>query len=81
MEQTSFYEILPCEKRTYEAHFYPEHGEARIVLTDITPAIAYREKLHEETMLSYREIMSALSSGKVSLCRRSRNCLTDWVGV
>lgn len=67
-EQTSFYELLPCEERTYEAHFYPEYGEVRIVLTDITPAIAYRDKLHEETLRSYREIMSALSAGKVSLC-------------
>nr|WP_246281085.1 HD domain-containing phosphohydrolase [Saccharibacillus qingshengii] len=74
-EQSSFYEILPCEKRTYEAHFYPEHGEVRIVLTDITPAIAYREKLHKEMMLSYREIMSALSSGKVSLCLTERELL------
>lgn len=67
-EQTSFYEILKCEGRTYEAHFYPEHGEVRIALTDITPAIAYRDKLHAETLNAYREIMSALSEGKVSLC-------------
>ncbi|MEJ8304157.1 HD domain-containing phosphohydrolase [Saccharibacillus sacchari] len=67
-EQTSFYEMLSSEDRTYEAHFYPEHGEVRIVLTDITPAIAYRDKLHAETLNAYREIMSALSEGKVSLC-------------
>lgn len=67
-EQTAFYELLPCGERTYEAHFDPEHGEVRIMLTDITPAIAYRERLQRETLRSYREMMCALSGGKVTLC-------------
>ncbi|MDO3409113.1 HD domain-containing phosphohydrolase [Saccharibacillus sp. CPCC 101409] len=67
-QQVSFYEILRSEGKTYEAHFYPEHGEVRIVLTDITPAIAYREKLNEDTLRSYREVIGALSEGRVTLC-------------
>ncbi|MCQ4086199.1 HD domain-containing phosphohydrolase [Saccharibacillus sp. JS10] len=67
-EQTSFYELISSEERTYEAHFYPENGEVRIALTDITPAIRYRDKLNSETLHTYQGIMSALSEGKVSLC-------------
>ncbi|WP_179218712.1 HD domain-containing phosphohydrolase [Saccharibacillus sp. O23] len=68
-EQKSFYERLTHAGRTYEAHFYPGHGEVRIALTDITPAFAYRQKLREETLLAYREVIFALSEGKVELCR------------
>ncbi|NGZ73792.1 HD domain-containing phosphohydrolase [Saccharibacillus alkalitolerans] len=67
-DQTSFYELLSCESRTYEAHFYPENREVRIALTDITPALAYRERLRTETLSAYREIISALSEGRVRLC-------------
>lgn len=68
-EQKPFYERLTHEGRTYEAHFYPDHGEVRIVLTDITPAFAYRQKLREEMLLAYREVIFTLSEGKVELCR------------
>ncbi len=69
IEQKSFYELLTHDGRTYEAHFHPGHGEVRIVLTDITPAVVSRQKLREEMLLAYREVILALSGGKVELCR------------
>ncbi|OWA36622.1 hypothetical protein B9G55_00630 [Saccharibacillus sp. O16] len=68
-EQKSFYELLTHEGRTYEAHFYPGHGEVSIVFTDITPAYLARQQLRDETRLAYREVILALSEGKVQLCR------------
>ncbi|WP_322904323.1 HD domain-containing phosphohydrolase [Paenibacillus sp. SGZ-1009] len=64
----SFYEVLASEGKTYEAYFYPESDRINVVLTDITPALQYREDLHYNTLRSYREVIRTLSHSKIDIC-------------
>lgn len=64
----TFYESLTIDGKTYEGHFYPENNQVNIVLTDITPIIRYKEKLHESTLRSYKDVIEVLSNNKVDIC-------------
>ncbi|GGJ13389.1 HD domain-containing phosphohydrolase [Paenibacillus hunanensis] len=64
----SFYEVLAGEGKTYEAYFYPEPDRINVVLTDITPALQYREDLHYNTLSSYRDVIRTLSHSKIDIC-------------
>ncbi|MEW4370064.1 HD domain-containing phosphohydrolase [Paenibacillus kandeliae] len=64
----SFYEVLTGEDYTFEAYFYPEHTRVMVVLTDITPALQYREELHYNTLSSYRDVIRTLSQSKMDIC-------------
>lgn len=64
----NFYEVIQSNQKTFEAHFYPENGWVAIVLTDITPAIEYREQLHQSTMRSYKDVIETLSQSKIDIC-------------
>ncbi len=68
----SFYEVLASEGRTYEAYFYPESDRINVVLTDITPALQYREDLHYNTLRSYRDVIRTLSHSKIDICLQAQ---------
>lgn len=76
----AFYESLTIDGKTYEGHFYPENNQVNIVLTDITPTIRYREKLHENTLRSYKDVIEVLSNNKVDICL-AREELLNQLGV
>ncbi|WP_458126997.1 HD domain-containing phosphohydrolase [Paenibacillus sp. Z3-2] len=64
----AFFETLRSGGKSYEAHFYPENEQVTIVMTDITPAIIYREEMHRNIMSSYKDVIETLSNRKVDLC-------------
>lgn len=64
----NFYEVIQSNNKTFEAHFYPENSWVAIVLTDITPALEYREQLHQSTMRSYKDVIATLSKSKIDIC-------------
>lgn len=64
----NFYEVIQSKNKTFEAHFYPENSWVAIVLTDITPALEYREQLHQSTMRSYKDVIETLSKSKIDIC-------------
>ncbi|GGF85606.1 hypothetical protein GCM10010912_33640 [Paenibacillus albidus] len=64
----SFHEVVKGAGTTYEAHFYPEQGLVTIVMTDITPAILYRETMHRNILRSYKDVIETLSNSKVDIC-------------
>ncbi|ODP30106.1 HD domain-containing phosphohydrolase [Paenibacillus sp. PK4536] len=64
----NFYEVIQSNQKTFEAHFYPENNWVAIVLTDITPALEYREQLHQSTMRSYKDVIETLSKSKIDIC-------------
>ncbi len=68
--RTPFHDLVDTDTSVYDAHFFPEEGEVRIFLVDVTPTLLYKSKLYADAMRAYRDVICTLSQQKVMLCLR-----------
>ncbi|CAM4196846.1 HD domain-containing phosphohydrolase [Paenibacillus tarimensis] len=75
-----FFELMKDNGRTFEVHFHPEPHEVSIIMSDITPAIQYRDTIHNNIMRSYKDVIETLSNSKVDICL-SREEIQEQLGT